>query len=56
LIKPWPLARNANLGDDQFSRDDFSTCAVTYPNNITTHLSLSGAAIFGAKCRGCPVR
>ena len=24
LIKPWPLARNSKLGDDQFNRDDFT--------------------------------
>ena len=60
LIKPWPLASNSKLGDDQFSRDDFSVDytarTVTCPNDVTTHISRSGAAIFGARCRGCPVR
>jgi hypothetical protein len=60
LIKPWPLARNAKLADDQFNRDDFTidytARTVTCPNGTTTHITPSGAAVFGAKCRGCPVR
>jgi IS5 family transposase len=60
LIKPWPLARNKNLGDDQFSRDDFiidyTARTVTCPNGITTHITTKGSATFGTKCRGCPVR
>lgn len=60
LIKPWPLARNAKLAEDQFSRDDFSVDytarTVTCPNGVTTHIAPRGAAIFGARCRGCPVR
>jgi transposase len=60
LIKPWPLARNANLGEDQFNRDDFTidytARTVTCPNNVTTHITASGAATFGTKCRGCPLR
>jgi len=60
VIKPWPLRRNKNLGDDQFSRDDFvidyTARAVTCPNGITTHISVTGIATFGAKCRGCPLR
>ncbi len=60
LIKPWPLARNPNLGDDQFNRDDFAidytARTVTCPNEITTHITATGTATFGAKCRGCPLR
>ena len=60
LIKPWPLGRNSNLGDDQFNRDDFAidyiARTVTCPNNVTTRITGSGAATFGAKCRGCPIR
>ena len=59
-IKPWPLARNPKLGDDQFVRDDFiidyTTLAVTCPNQIATHISRTGTATFEAKCRGCPIR
>lgn len=60
LIKPWPLARNPNLGDDQFTRDDFTidytARTVTCPNDVTTHITNSGTATFKAKCHGCPVR
>ena len=60
LIKPWPLARNPNLGDDQFNRDDFvvdyTNRTVTCPNNVTTHITLRGSATFGTKCRSCPTR
>jgi IS5 family transposase len=60
LIKPWPLGRNSKLGDDQFNRDDFTidytARTVTCPNAVTTHISRTGIATFGAKCRGCPVR
>ncbi len=60
MIKPWPLARNKNLGDDQFSRDDFiidyTARTVTCPNNVTTHITDAGNGTFGSKCRGCPIR
>jgi DDE family transposase/transposase-like protein DUF772 len=60
VIKPWPLHRNPNLGDDQFGRDDFAidygARTVTCPNNITTHITNNGTATFKSKCRGCPVR
>jgi hypothetical protein len=60
LIKPWPLARNPNLGDDQFNRDDFTidytARTVTCPNGVTTHITNSGTATFKAKCWSCPVR
>ncbi len=60
LIKPWPQARNAKLGDDQFRRDDFvidyTARTVTCPNDAIARITPGGAAIFGAKCRGCPLR
>jgi IS5 family transposase len=60
VIKPWPLSRNPNLADDQFVRDDFAldyqARTVTCPNGVTTHITATGTATFGAKCRGCPVR
>ncbi len=60
VIKPWPLHTNPKLGADQFSRDDFAidyqARTVTCPNRITTHITDTGRATFGAKCRGCPVR
>ena len=60
LIKPWPLARNPKLGDDQLHRDDFeidyTARTVTCPNGATTHITAKGNATFGTKCRGCPIR
>jgi IS5 family transposase len=60
VIKPWPLARNRHLGDDQFTRDDFTidytARTATCPNGITVTVSPRGMATFGAKCRGCTVR
>ena len=60
VIKPWPLARNPNLGDDQFHRDDFTidykARTVTCPNAVTVTISRTGVASFKARCAGCPVR
>ncbi|MCO8129481.1 IS1182 family transposase [Acidimicrobiia bacterium EGI L10123] len=60
VIKPWPLGRNPNLGDDQFHRDDFlvdhAARTVTCPAGITISIHASGNATFGARCRGCPSR
>lgn len=60
VIKPWPLARNPRLGADQFRRDDFTidyqARTVTCPQNRTVPISPGGAADFGPRCRGCPVR
>jgi len=60
LIKPWPLARNKHLGDDQLNRDDFIidyiARTVNCPNGTTTHITDKGSATFGTKCQGCPVR
>ena len=60
LIKPWPLARNKKLADDQFNRDDFAidytARTVTCPNGITVRITDRGNATFGTKCRDCPVR
>lgn len=60
VIKPWPLARNRHLGDDQFTRDDFtidySARTVTCPNGITVTTSPKGRANFGIRCRDCSTR
>jgi IS5 family transposase len=60
VIKPWPLARNPKLGVDQFARDDFTidyqARTVTCPEGQTVSISPGGAADFGSRCRGCPVR
>lgn len=59
-IKPMPLRANARLGPDQFNRDDFTidhqARTATCPAGITVTITASGAATFGAKCRGCPLR
>jgi IS5 family transposase len=60
LIKPWPTARNRYLDDDQFHRDDFTVDhragTVTCPNGITVMITPRGAATFGKRCAGCPLR
>jgi IS5 family transposase len=60
VIKPWPLARNPRLGDDQYTRDDFTIDydgrTVTCPNQTTVTINAGGQARFGARCRDCPVR
>jgi IS5 family transposase len=60
VIKPIPLGRNHRLGDDQFTRDDFTVDyeneTVICPNGITVSISARGSASFRAKCRGCPIR
>jgi len=60
VIKPWPLRRNPNLGDDQFARDDFTVDytarTVTCPNGITVPIGDGGVAQFKQRCTGCPLR
>lgn len=60
IIKPWPLARNPNLGSDQFGRDDFTVDhagrTVTCPEGQTVVITPAGHAIFGARCQACPSR
>ena len=60
VIKPWPVAKNPNLGPDQFHRDDFTidydARTVTCPNGITVTISKTGAGSFGPRCVGCPLR
>ena len=56
-IKPAPLARPVAGG---FTIDDFTIdvdrSSVTCPAGITTAITRSGAATFGAKCNGCTLR
>jgi IS5 family transposase len=60
IIKPWPLARNPKLGNDQFGRDDFTVDhharTVTCPAGVTVSITAAGSAIFGRRCATCPVR
>ena len=57
LIKPIPLRAPAPGG---FTADDFdvdhAAGTVTCPNGLTRTITLSGAATFGAACRGCPLQ
>lgn len=60
IIKPWPVARNPNLGTDQFHRDDFTVDhderTVTCPEGVTVSIHHGGNATFGVRCRDCPSR
>lgn len=59
-IKAIPLQRNPKLGIDQFTRDDFVihhlARTATCPGGHTVTITAKGAATFGVKCRGCPLR
>ena len=56
-IKPNPLRRAVPGG---FDRDDFivdhDARTATCPNSVTVTITANGAATFGARCRGCPLR
>jgi hypothetical protein len=61
IIKPWPL-RPAVVGG--FTLDDFTVTEptdtqaghVSCPNGVTRPITENRAVIFGAACRGCPLR
>lgn len=56
IIKPWPL-RPAVAGGfiiDDFTVDE-TTGVVTCPNGLTAQLTPNRYAVFGARCRGCPL-
>ena len=57
FIKPKPVRATVEGG---FTVDDFTADAaagtVTCPAGITRHLTARNAVIFGAACRGCPLR
>jgi hypothetical protein len=56
-IKPIPLTAKITGG---FTIDDFTigTTAgtVTCPNGLTVTINRTGSAVFGARCRSCPLR
>jgi IS5 family transposase len=57
VIKPWPL-RPAMVGGfllDDFTIDEAAGTA-TCPNGVTRPITGTRAVIFGAACRGCPLR
>jgi Transposase domain (DUF772)/Transposase DDE domain len=57
VIKPWPLLPAVAGG---FTADDFTVDAaartVTCPAGVTRQITARNAVIFGAACRGCPLR
>src|SRR4051794_26628771 len=57
VIKPWPLRPAV---PDGFTLDDFivdeAGSAVTCPHKITRPITRTRNAVFGAACRGCPLR
>ena len=59
-IKPIPLHRNARLGDDQFTRDDFivdhAAGTVACPGGHTVTITTANNAVFGNRCGPCPLR
>jgi IS5 family transposase len=56
-IKPIPLRRAIPAG---FTLDDFTidtaNGVVTCPQGLTAAITPRGSAVFGARCRGCPLR
>jgi IS5 family transposase len=60
VIKPLPLHHNSRLGDDQFTRDDFTidyqARTVTCPKGHTVAINASGDAKFRNRCNDCPLR
>jgi len=57
VIKPWPLRPAVDGG---FTLDDFTVdetaATVTCPNGLTARITRTRMAIFGARCRDCPLR
>src|SRR4051794_2475135 len=57
VIKPWPLRPVVPGG---FTLDDFTVDeaagTATCPNGITRHITRTRHVVFGAACRGCPLR
>jgi hypothetical protein len=57
LVKPWSVkpAVAGGLSIDEFTVDEAAGTA-TCPNGLTRAITASRAVIFGAACRGCPLR
>jgi IS5 family transposase len=60
VIKPIPLGRNWRLGDNQYTRDDFTidyrARTVTCPNQVTASINDAGRADFRRHCNSCEKR
>ena len=57
IVKPWPLrpAVDGGFTLDEFTVDEV-TGTVSCPNGLTARITRSRMAIFGARCRDCPLR
>ena len=57
IIKPWPLRppMPEGLTIDDFTVDE-AAATVTCPNGLTARITRTRKAIFGARCRDCPLR
>ena len=57
IIKPWPLrpAVDGGFTLDEFTVDE-TAGTVSCPNGLTTRITRTRTAIFGARCRDCPLR
>jgi hypothetical protein len=57
IIKPWPLRPAVDGG---FTLDDFlideTADIATCPNGLTARITRTRTAVFGARCRACPLR
>jgi len=57
IIKPWPLRPAVDGG---FTLDDFlideTADTATCPNGLTARITRTRTAVFGARCRACPLR
>ena len=57
IIKPWPLRPAVDGG---FTLDEFTVDATadtaTCPNGLTARITRTRTAVFGARCRACPLR
>src|SRR3954454_24977859 len=57
IIKPWPLrpAVDGGFTLDEFTVDE-AAGTVTCPNGLTARITRTRTAVFGARCRACPLR
>ena len=57
IIKPWPLrpAVDGGFTLDEFTVDETADTA-TCPNGLTARITRTRTAVFGARCRACPLR
>ena len=54
-IKPWPMPDTGRFGRDDFTVDDTARTA-TCPAGHTVTITPTNRAVFGVRCRGCPLQ